>query len=225
MDQPSIFLGNLRIDEPITAGTDVLVALVSWYAWYGLRKLPRDKISYFIRWFFFLMGTATFLGGILGHAFVYFFGFWGKVPGWLISMFGIMLLERAFIFYTEPLMKPGWVRFFYYFNIGELLIFMSLAVLTQNFHFVEYHTAYGLLVVVFGFTIFNWRKGRHNRFLQYAFAGVGLAIGAAVVFTFRLSFSPWFNHSDISHVLMALTAWIFYRGTQHYPAARVAAAK
>jgi len=26
-------------------------------------------------------------------------------------------------------------------------------------------------------------------------------------------------------VLMALTAWIFYRGTQHYPAAQLATAK
>lgn len=216
MEQPSIYIYNLRIDEPVTSATDVLVALVSWYAWYRLRSYPSDRVMKLIQWFFLLMGTATFLGGTLGHAWVYYFGLWGKVPGWITSMVGIMLLERAFIFYSDDLLHRSTVRFFYWFNIVEILTFMGLAVGLQNFRFVEYHTAYGLLVVVFGFTLYNWKRGRRNPFLRHALWGVIIAIFTSAVFTLELAISPWFNHSDISHVLMALTAYIFYRGARRY---------
>jgi hypothetical protein len=123
------------------------------------------------------MGIATFLGGVVGHGFLYFFNDitnvdlpvspW-KLPGWYVSMLSIALLERAVIERSKILVpyRVGW--FFSRLNIVELLTFMTITGFTLNSFFVEVHSAYGLLVVTSSFSLFIFIKTRHigsRRFL------------------------------------------------------------
>lgn len=212
MLNPSIFPFGIRIDEPVSTLTDVLVSLVCLYAWNDLRKQPgNNRVVAMFTWFFGLMAIATFIGGVIGHAFLYALSFPWKLPGWLISMMSINLLERAVIRYSDPQMKPVFSKFFSRFNILELLVFAGLAFGTLNFEFVEVHSAYGIMVVVFGFALYNYFRGDHGPVVMNLMAGVLFALLAAVIFTMRLSISQWFNYIDISHVLMAMTAWFFYK--------------
>lgn len=215
MENPSIFLFGIRIDEPVTSITDILVTVVCWYAWGRLRKIesPLPELFYF-RWFFLLMGLATLLGGVLGHAFQYAISFEWKLPGWLISMISITVLERAVIFHSRSILKASTVRFFFWFNIVELLVFAFLAFSQLDFRFVEYHSAYGLLVVVFGFCLHNWIRGYRPDFVRQMMVGVVLSVLAALIFINKIAVSEWLTHADISHVLMAGTAVYFYRGAR-----------
>lgn len=215
LENPSIYLLGVRIDEPVTMLTDVLVALVCWHAWWQLQRSKSSVAELpFFRLFFLLMGIATFIGGVIGHGFLYALSFEWKLPGWLISMLSITVLERGVIFHTRPLLKEGTVRFFYWFNIIELLIFASLAFTLLEFKFVELHSAYGLMVVVFSFCLYNYWRGSHTRFIQNMITGVVLSMIAAVIFIGRFGISQWFTHADISHLLMAATAVFFYRGAR-----------
>ncbi|RMF20916.1 MAG: hypothetical protein D6765_16230, partial [Bacteroidetes bacterium] len=122
MEQPPIFLWGLRIDEPVTSLTDVLVGVVCLYAWWQLRKLDRPGLSQqYLRYYFLTMGIATILGGVLGHAFLYALSFAWKLPGWIISMISVSLVERACIAHAAPLLSKGTVRFLKTANIVELL--------------------------------------------------------------------------------------------------------
>lgn len=213
LKNPTVYIGDLRIDEPVTTITDILVGVVCFYAWFKLKQLPvkHSFLSYF-KSFFMLMGLATVVGGVIGHGFLYLFNFYWKLPGWLLSMLSITFLERVMIEYSSSFLKDRTVQFFKWFNIFELLVFAGLAFGTLEFKYVEFHSAYGLLVVVLGFCILHFTRNNQAKSLRLFSVAVLVCIIAAVVFNVRIAISEWFTHADISHVLMAIATYLFYLG-------------
>jgi hypothetical protein len=212
--QPDIYLSGLRIAEPVTSLTALMISAICWYAWRRLsRSAPQNIVTQFIRAFFVLMGLATLVGGIIGHAFLYKFSFAWKVPGWVLSMVSIAALERAAILHAKPLMPPFWGRFFSVMNFVELGIFLYLALSTLNFHFVEIHAGYGLLIVVglFEGYVFWKKRDPGSRLLLLA---IPLAAVAAAAHLAKFSFSVWFTFFDIGHVLMCVCALLMMRGAE-----------
>lgn len=212
--QPDIYPWGVRIAEPVTSLTALAIAVICWYAWRRLSRLERKSdVILLIRGFFLLMALATLCGGIIGHAFLYKFTFAWKVPGWVLSMLSIAALERAAILHAKPLMPPFWGRFFSVLNIVELCIFLYLALSTLNFHFVEVHAGYGLLIVVGLFEGYVYRKKRDpgSRLILLA---IPLAAVAAAAHLAKFSFSVWFTFFDIGHVLMCICAWSMMLGAE-----------
>ncbi|MEL6256293.1 MAG: hypothetical protein AAFR87_30090 [Bacteroidota bacterium] len=209
---PSIEIFNIRIDEPVTMITDVLVSVVCFYAYWELMRMEiRNRIHFFYRSFFLLMGLATFWGGIIGHSFVYALSIEWKIPGWFLSMLAIAFAERACILYAKPLIQKGFGEFFTWLNIFELILFMIISVLTLNFYFVVGHSAYGLVVVMASFQMYVYFRTRHKGSLQFLYAVIWSALGA-LIFINQWAISKWFNHIDIGHVLMAMSSWNIYKG-------------
>ena len=218
--QPSIYLAGIRVDEPITTLTDLLVAAVCLYAFFQIRKIKQEsKMRTYLQIYFFSMGLATVLGGLIGHGFLYALPYndvltvspW-KLPGWITSMVSIAMIERASIEYARQHIKPRIGRLFAWINIIELITFMVITFSTLNFFFVEVHSAYGLLIIVAGFNLYTYRKTKSNGSKLFLFA-VGVSSISALVFMNEIGIHKWFNHYDISHCLMALSAWLFYKGS------------
>ncbi len=215
MHQPSIFPFGIRIDEPITTLTDVLVAAVCFYAFFKLwKQSDGSRLHQLVLWYFALMGLATLIGGIIGHAFLYNLSFYWKLPGWLLSMMAINLLERVMIRFSKPILSTSKAKFFSYFNIAELVVFAALAFGYLNFRFVEIHSVYGLLVVVFGFCIYNYRKKHGRKVVVQFMIATAFAFVAAVVFVAKWDIDKWFRHMDLAHVFMTGSAWYFYTGSK-----------
>lgn len=240
-EQPSIFIQNIRIDEPVTTLTDLMVSAVCFYAFFKLNKIPlHNKVHLYLRYYFLSMGIATAIGGIVGHGFLYLFdtqwhspeslvNFIGKIfgkdllkdvanpwklPGWLTSMFSIALVERAAIEYARPLIKNKVGKFFAWLNVIELIIFVTITFITLNFFFVEIHSAYGLLVVVTSFNLYVYLKTKTKGSKLFLIA-VGFSAIGALFFMNQWGISPWFNHFDISHIFMTFSALYFYKGSLH----------
>lgn len=217
--QPSIYIGNLRFDEPVTTITDLVVSFICFYAFYQITtKREKNKINTLFKYYFLSMGIATSIGGIVGHGFLYAFNYnealevspW-KLPGWLTSMFSVALIERASIEYARVLIKPRTGKFFAWMNIIELTTFVTLTFSTLNFFFVEVHSAYGLLIVVTSFQSFVYYKTK-NRVSKLMLIAVGFSALAALIFMNEWGISKWITHFDISHVLMSISAIFFYKG-------------
>ncbi len=239
-EQPSIFPFGLRIDEPVTTLTDLMVSFVCFYAFYKLNKIEvKNKVHLYLKYYFLSMGVATAVGGIVGHGFLYLFdvqwnppeGFvniiarifgedllkdianpW-KLPGWLTSMFSIALVERAAIEYARPIINKKVGTFFAWLNVIELLTFVTITFATLNFFFVEVHSAYGLLIVVSGFNLVIYLKTKKKGSKLFLIA-VGFSAIGALFFMNKWGISPWFNHFDISHIFMTFSAIYFYIGTK-----------
>lgn len=212
MSQPSITVFDIRIDEPVNMLTDLIVSAVCLVAYYKLTKkqLP-GKTQLYFRWYFLLMGLATLFGGVIGHGFLYAFSFAWKLPGWIISMFSIALIERSSIEHARPLISPKVGKGFLILNIIELLTVMTITIYTLNFQWVEFHSGYGLLAVVLTFHGFTYLKTR-DKGSGTIILGVGIASIAALIFMNEISPNIWFNHIDLSHVIMAIAAQLFYKG-------------
>ncbi|HMJ69813.1 MAG TPA: hypothetical protein VK508_13005 [Cyclobacteriaceae bacterium] len=210
--QPSVELLGIRIDEPMTTATDVLVSAVCFYAFYQLtkRKIPGRTHLYF-RFYFLLMSIATGIGGVIGHGFLYALSFPWKLPGWIVSMLSVALIERSSIERAKPLIDLRLARFLMVLNIIELLTIMTVTMSSLNFKWVEFHSGYGLLGVVLPFHAYTWYKTRDKGSLVIIMA-VLVASLAALVFMNKISIHTWFNYLDISHVMMAIGAYVFYRG-------------
>lgn len=210
--QPSIYLLGVRVDEPVTTLTDLLVSAVCFYAFYKLKKAQRPgRTQLYFRYYFLLMSVATFFGGLIGHGFLYALSFPWKLPGWIVSMLSVALIERSSIERAKPLVDPRVGKFFLVLNIIELLTVMTVTMTTLNFKWVEFHSGYGLLAIVLPFHAYTWYKTRDEG-SKIIIIAVLIASCAALVFMNKISIHTWFNYLDISHVMMAVGAYVFYRG-------------
>lgn len=209
LEKTSLTFQGITLHEPVTVLTDLLVTAVCWYAFWKLRNHPAGRLRFLFRAYFLSMGLATAYGGIIGHGFIVQLGFVWKVPGWVISMFSVALLERAAIFHAQPLLQPKVGRFFAVLNLVELFSLITIALITLNFFFVEAHAAYGLLVVVFSFEFYIYYKTKHSG-SQFMLFAVAVAAIAALVHLNEIAPHRWFNHLDLSHVIMAVSSWLFY---------------
>lgn len=237
--QPAIEILGIQVNEPVTTLTDLMVSAVCFYAFVKISKAKSTKkIKSYLRFYFLSMSIATFIGGIIGHGFLYMFdSSWDlpegltsfvisivgennmnatanpwKLPGWLTSMFSIALVERAAIAYASRIIKPAIGRFFAWLNIIELTTFVILTFSTLNFFFVEIHSFYGLMIVVAGFSLYTFIKTRSKGSKLFLVA-VGFSAISALFFMNQWSFHTWFNYLDISHTFMTVGAFFFYKGS------------
>lgn len=224
--QPSIEWFGIRIDEPVTVATDLVLAAINLYAFFQLGKQQPSTTLRFLRLYFLLMAIATTLGGLVGHGFLYALSTKWKFPGWFVSMVAINLLERAMISWSRGFLKGSQHHFFSIVNIVELIVFSVLAFTTLNFRFVEAHTAYGVMVFVAGFAVFNYRKrGGHGRAAaRYLLYAVGFAAVGGLFFIFRIGMDEWFTHADTSHVFLWFSSWSFFRAAKRMSEPRLPSA-
>lgn len=216
----SIDIG-IRIDEPVTTLTDLLVSAVCFVAFFRLRKQSRSGLfagmrsntQLYFRSYFLLMAIATLFGGVIGHAFLYALSFPWKLPGWIVSMLSVALIERSSIEHAKPLINPLVAKVFLGMNIVELVTVMTITLWTLDFRWVEFHSGYGLLGVVLPFHFYTWYRTR-NKGSFVIITAVLIASCAALVFMNKLSIHEWFNYIDISHTMIAIGAYVFYRGAK-----------
>ena len=112
---PGVEWFGITILEPFTVLTNLIIAAVCIYAYYGLRKKKLTQFSpvhRYISLFFLLMGVATIVGGVVGHAFLYATGMYGKIPGWYLSMAAVAFFERAAIRHGRTVLPFSVGRFF-----------------------------------------------------------------------------------------------------------------
>ncbi|SMO61126.1 DUF6962 family protein [Gracilimonas mengyeensis] len=212
--QPSIEIFELTIMEPMVTFTDLWITAVCLYAFYKLKKLnKKGKVHQYMRWYFSIMAVATFLGGVLGHAFQYAVGLEWKLPGWLISMLAVMAVERASIMHAQPVINDKFGKFLEVANVVELLTFAVITFTTLNFFFIQVHSAYGLglIVLPLHFLVY-WRT--RNEGSRIFFLTVIFATLAAFFYTSEIGLHKWFNHLDLAHTVMAISMYCFYRGAR-----------
>lgn len=209
----TIYLWGVRIDEPVVTITDLLVSVLCFiYAYKIHRWGKKEKTFLYFKLYFLIMGVATALGGLIGHAFLYAFNFYWKLPGWITSMIAIMFVERAAIQHAKIWLKESLIRTFLVINLLEFFTFLTLTIVTLNFFFVEFHSGYGLMFVVLSLEGFLFIKTK-NKASRYILTGIAFAALAALFFMNEISPHKWFNYISVSHVLMAISATFFYIGT------------
>ncbi|PCJ79730.1 MAG: hypothetical protein COA57_15440 [Flavobacteriales bacterium] len=212
ISQPDMIIFGIRVMEPVTTVTDIMVATACFYAFWRLRKENLQGNTFlYLKWYFVTMGIATCIGGLIGHGFLYAFNEHWKLLGWFISMVSIMLIERSAIEHAKRLIHPTLGKVFLIINLIELLTLMTITAYTIHFRYVEFHTVYGFLVVVFSFHLFVYLKTKDigSRYVLYTIAILSVAM---FIFNYPVVVHEYFNHRDFAHVLMTISTLVFLHG-------------
>ncbi len=216
---PTIYIGDLRIDEPITTLTDMLFIGVCFFAFFKTKGISTDKAFILYRWFFLLTGISTIVATFIGHTFLYYFGQDAKIYGWFLGLFGTCLAQFAALYHTKnSISKTVFKALMIICSIEAIAAFVSVFAF-WSFVVVEVHSAFGLILIVTILENIHYKKTKSqlSLFMMY---GVGVAVLAVLCHVFKLAISVWFNHMDLSHVFMAISMYLMYKGVSLYQATK-----
>lgn len=211
---PSVYPGGLRIDEPITTLTDFLFAAVCLFAYFNTKEHSHLKGPNLYRWFFLGTGISAIISALMGHAFLYRFGFGAKIIGWEANALGASVAQFAAIYHTRSSITDTSFKRLLLVNYVEVILALVLTAVIFSFVVVEIHTAYGLLGMVTVLEIIHYKK-TDSVLSRNMLIGVGIAVLAVLVHIFKLAISVWFNHLDLSHIIMCIAMYVMYRGVKY----------
>ena len=210
--QPSIEILNLRIDEPITTATDILFAAICFYAFFQIRRLEyTGRVKWYFKYYFLTLGLGALSGGIFGHAFLYTLSPEWQLVSWVLSVIAVALIAHALVELSRPLVKPWFSKWVGRINLLILALTIFITLWTLAFSPVKYYSIFGLVGIVGFLSYFIYLKTR-KRGVAIVMAAVGVGFISALVFSFEWGLSPWFNHNDISHLILSFSAFGMYKG-------------
>lgn len=210
--QPDIFIGNLRIQEPVTTLTDVFVSILCFIAFFQLKK-GKTPVQILFRYYFLMMGIASFSGGVLGHCFLYTYGMPLKIPGWVSSLFSIALLERMTIIHSKDNLSDNWLIFLKRLNI-VLVIMLTISIfILFSFSLVTIYALFAIAVVATTLELRNFYRNK-NKSSKFILLGILMAVFSAIVHSLKLAPHKWFNHLDLSHVFLFSSVLFFFNAAK-----------
>jgi len=210
--QPSVEILNVRVDEPVTSLTDLVLAAICFYAFFRINKIDvAGRIKIYFKYYFLLLGIGALTGGLLGHAFLYRIAEGWKLVSWVCTLSTVILLASALMDIARPFLKPGISKTITMVNALIFIIALILTLWSGAFAPVKYYMIFGMVVLVGYLSSVVYRETK-NRGVLVLMGAVGVGIFSAVVFSFEWGFSPWFNHRDVSHMILIISAYILYRG-------------
>ena len=212
---PTIYIGGLRVDEPVTTLTDVLFCAVCFFAFFNTRPHDKHKAIYLYRWFFLLTGISTFVAAIIGHAFLYYFGKDAKIYGWVLGIFSVSFAQFAALYHTRQSINRPFFNLLIIACSLEIVLTCILIFVVWSFVVIELHTAFSLVIIVTILEYIHYKK-TNSQLSLYMMYGVGVAIIAVLCHILKIAFSIWFNHIDLSHLFMALSMYLMYKAIKKF---------
>ena len=212
---PDIFIGSLKIQEPITVLTDMLVAGVCVFAFIKTKTKQSIKGIQLYRWFFLTTGISTLVSAIIGHAFLYQWGFSAKIYGWVTGIVSVAFGQYAALYHTKETIGEKIFSILFWTNAFEICLALVLVFIVFKFEVVEVHSAIGLIFSVTLLEYINYKRTK-SVLSKYMMIGVGIAVLAVLCHVFKLAISVWFNHMDLSHVIIALSVYMMYKGVHDF---------
>lgn len=208
---PDIYIGSLRVQEPITVLTDFVFVAMCIYAFFKIKKSKEQKEITLYKYFFLVNGISTFVAAILGHAFLYHFGFEGKMYGWIGGILGIAFAQFGTLYHTRKTIGETTFKFLFYFVAIEIIASLICVLTIKSFVVVEIHSAFGLLLIVTLLEYIHYKKTK-SVMSKFLMIGVVCAIISVICHVAKLAMSVWFNHMDLAHVFMTLCIYFMYKG-------------
>ena len=210
--QPSIEVLNVRIDEPITLITDLLLAAICFYAYFQIRRLDyAGRGKWYFKNYFLLLGLGAMTGGLLGHAFLYRLSDAWQLVSWILTLGSVTVIIHALLEVARPYIKKGITRIISRFNVLLFALAVFFTIWSMAFSPVKYFTAFGMVVVLGSLCYYIYQKTA-NKGTLIIMGAVLLGFISALIFSFGWGLSPWFNHRDISHLILSFSAYYVYKG-------------
>ena len=213
---PTVWVADFEIREPITTLTDFMTALTCGFSYYLLKSkkgIVKDPSFNFFRLYFLCFFIAMTCAAFLGHAFQAYLPKEVKIIGWCMSAMGQFFLALGTMMFMKKSIKPFLFKLFFSLLILQFLIFIFLMIHPMYSDFKIAQLAASSLLIGFILPLFIIQfiktKSQGSKLILFA---IIYALVPAFVFNNQLSISNWFNYHDISHVLMSIYMILMYKG-------------
>ena len=208
METTWIEIDGFMIRAPVTAGTNLVLAVQCVLYFLSLRGRPRARPKLWGG--FFSMMAITTLAGVLKHGFQHELSETGLLLVlWVSSVAGgiaTYYAQRATAVTHAP--EDLKRRFDLLFQIQFFVFLAGNVVLGPQMLLLLVNMAAGLLPVL-GVEAMALRRGHPGS--GWIVGGLSLSILTGTVYLAELSIGPWLNHIDIAHVLMGVSFWLIVR--------------
>ena len=210
--QPSIEIGRFLIDEPVTSLTDLVLAAVSFYAFFRIRSMERrDRVKWYFNYYFLFLGLGAVTGGLLGHAFLSRIAPGWKLISWVLTIISIGFMIHAMLELARPLVKDGFIKIVTRTNWLIMAFAIFLTIRNLSFSPTTYYSVFGMLVVVGSLSLYIYLKTGSRGVTRFLLA-IGLGLISVIIFSRGWGVGPWFNHNDICHLILAVSTFVIFKG-------------
>jgi hypothetical protein len=215
--QPDIYLGSIRIAQPVMALTDLPALLICLYAFIQMRRVGFPSVtSRLFAGFFICMGLSMLTGALLGHAFNYKAGFPGKAISWVFSMVGLAALAQAALERARPFQSVNTWKILTGIGTAGLVLAISRTLSTESFQWVEIFSAFALVGLLAPLEWFLMKR-RPDAAGFYLLWSVPVAFLAVLPHIFKWSPSVWFTYFDVGHLIVCGSLWLIMLGALSIP--------
>lgn len=215
---------GLDLVEPNAMIGDALILIVALIFAYNTSKIPGDHTyNQRWKWFFIVFGSGFFMGG-LGHLFFNYWGVPGKYASWYLGIIASFFVETAMISIYPDKHKQ---RFF--LHVSQVKMVLAFVAATGVFLFADLSVdpQKGLLVptlnsiiglsLTIGALGYYYSKKLGSSF-NYLWLSTFILIPSAVVQSMKINIHPWMDRNDISHILLIISLFMYYRSIKGYAA-------
>jgi hypothetical protein len=197
----------------MTSLTDLLLSVSCFYFFFGIQKLNETKVG-LEHWqkFFLFLGVSTLLGA-LAHAI-----FERQDNLFYNSVWLIMQISAGIsIFYAQS------AAFGQLSNVRARKVLLSFSVLQfvvflpSVFYFFDFRVVAINSLIAMTQMFFVFFPSRIENWVYKTYISFGFFISFLTIYVHsqKLSFAKWFNHNDISHVIMYVSILLIFRGIKY----------
>lgn len=208
----SIFLYGYQLSDPITVLTDLLITFYSLFVFINLKKGNTDSIIVQDWKAFYLYMFYSSLLGALNHAGYYLMTESFRLGIWLgMQVTACVAIFFAVLATAKTLNQPEKEKKISVFAAIIMLVFIVLSLILKNFHILKINIAASLIFII----IEHYKSfKKHTIGSGLILYGMVVSIIPVLVHSFKWSFGIWFNHNDISHVIMFISLIVIFGGVR-----------
>lgn len=196
---------GFQLLEPMALILNLIMAFQSFLYH---KKIKGNFTSQFSIYFgkFFLLASVSFFFASWSHLFYNYLGMSGKMPGFASTIIAIGMLEYAMVIYHYPKGNNLLNSIIFFLTTGTF----GLLIFELTFLWVAIHTAIGIIFFLgIPFSIRILKGTDKVGFFFWGFISMLITIPTEL---FRLNLHLWFQHQDISHILMIFALYCFFKG-------------
>ncbi|GEM_PF-516628 len=209
-DYTYIYLFGLKIFEPITILTNFIIGLVCLYSFYQIFK-TKSSLAFYWSMFFLLIGISSTIGSV-GHGTHHQFGlqFFNVVLFFMnaVSLIAIYYCYKAAYSSTTNNKSNTKLN---YFVIGWISTLLLISIWLNNFLIIKIHAGIVLTYSLIAHLVSHKKQEQGSGWIA---AGILVSFLSIVTHSIKLSMHDWFNHKDISHIIMAISLIVIYKGVK-----------
>jgi hypothetical protein len=207
MNKTVFTLFDLKILEPATFISDISLGIACYLFYRYIHNIAESKTHRYYALYFLFMSLSGFIGGFAHSLFLYT----GKPLqyfGWLMSGIAIYFIEIGVI---SNVLDEKKKNFLVQFIRIRFFIIYILTAIYMNFLFVKINIAFGSLIVVSPFMLFQYFKYR-LRYNLYIVGSIFLAILPAIFHKMKVNFGGCLDMNDFSHYFLIICFFIMFLG-------------